>query len=369
MDLRFTQNNRSGSRSRSSRKSALSRSSKKRVRFGGKSSGSPVKIKGFSFSSSKPKAPTRAAKVVDLRKVVRNGAPASARRVIPKRRPGQGVLRSAGRSQSSRRAARSSGKSRFSLASLPSLKLRAGALSALLVVLVGGLSYGLFFSSFFRVERVVLRGQHRMSQTELRLATAPLLERTVLGVPLNNMFLLSDTALEEAVREANPRVSDVVITRKYPNVIAFDVAERNIAAVWVSGDQIVFLDAQGRVCCDASVDALLEEQVPQLIDLSVRRVAVGDEATLPRHLNYANQLQDLFDRTLPMQIARFELPSAKGPEIHVITAEGVKLLFSLELPAEQQVKIFETVFREEIQDQYESLQYVDLRVDGYAYYQ
>ena len=328
-----------------------------------------------SSSKTKTKSPTRATKVVDMRRVTRRDgtrAVRPARKKASGRVPGAAVQRTrvASRKKQGARQPTKTKKRRFARtrnafrsSRLKRFVVTVGVLSAL-----GGATYGLLFSSFFRVERVVLRGNPNITKAELNAAIRPITERKFLGVPLNGIFLVSSGELEDALHGAYPQLSDVSVTKKYPSVVAFDVAERNLAAIWQTGDRIVFLDARGVVCCDADVDALLEQDVPRVVDQSVRDIEVGQEATLPRHLNYVGQLTELFDRQLPMQIARFELPSARGEEVHVVTAEGVRLMFSLNTPAESQVSKFKSVLREEIKDSYPSLQYVDLRVEDYVYY-
>lgn len=323
--------------------------------------------------------PKRAKRIVDLRRVVRkketsfsapvihrSTSPVTEQRLTRKRRfPFFGNRFARPRA---RKTETGSGLRSRLRRTLYSSRVRLAFLTIVLAAVVGGLAYAVFLSPFFRVERVVLHSAVAVPDAQLHAAIAPVLSRQFFGLPGDNIFLVPERDLETALIQSDPRVAAVHVTKKYPTILAFDVTERHIAAVWLSGRQAYFLDDAGVACCEASLDALLAQDLPRLVDLSLHPVEVGKETTLPRNIQYATQLSDVFRRSLPMQIARFELPSAKAEEIHIVTSEGVQILFSLSRPVDVQMEKLQRVLREEIKDRYSSLQYIDLRVEGYAYY-
>ncbi|MFC4030354.1 cell division protein FtsQ/DivIB [Streptomyces polygonati] len=116
---------------------------------------------------------------------------------------------------------------------------RLTALLALLAltVLVGGGTWAVYGSPWFRATTVSVHGGRELTADQIRRAAA---------VPLGGPLVSVDTgAVEKRLLAALPRIGQVEVTRSWPHTVAVQVTERVASAALESGGKFVEVDRAG----------------------------------------------------------------------------------------------------------------------------
>lgn len=232
-----------------------------------------------------------------------------------------------------------------------------------LVVLFG-------FSNIFRVERVVLSGQTQLQQSELnQVLHDRLVKPRWWQAPSRSVLGWTQASVAQAVEQVHPELASLRLERRLPNVIVVHVEDRVPAAIWRTSNGLFFVDQQGYACCEATLSDWADATVPRVTDRSARAVSVNTSVTKDRHMEALHAVEDGIAQNVPViTVDRYEFPAAQAEELHVITQEGVKILFSLGFPIEDQIQKLRVTMAQEVGDRFASLEYIDLRVSEYAYY-
>lgn len=121
------------------------------------------------------------------------------------------------------------------------LAWRRVAVAALVVILLGGAAYAVYFSSLLEVEGVEVRGTSALETSDIiRTAEVPV------GEPLATVDL---EAIERKVRSL-AAVRSVEVTRQWPHEVLIEIDERVPVAVVRTGALLRNLDADGVVFGD-----------------------------------------------------------------------------------------------------------------------
>lgn len=97
---------------------------------------------------------------------------------------------------------------------------------------MGGVAYGVFFTPFFQIERIVISGNAKIPEDSLRETVQAHLARKFLFFEMNHFLLANTSAAAEAVKAALPEVETVLIQKEFPDSILVTVRERQGIAVW-----------------------------------------------------------------------------------------------------------------------------------------
>ncbi|MFG1806593.1 cell division protein FtsQ/DivIB [Streptomyces sp. NPDC049040] len=106
-----------------------------------------------------------------------------------------------------------------------------------LTVLLGGGTWAVYGSSWFRAERVKVSGAGVLTPQQIQRAAA---------VPLGGPLVSVDTgAVRKRLLKALPRLDDVRVHRSWPHTVAVEVTEREPSAILKSGGKFVEVDREG----------------------------------------------------------------------------------------------------------------------------
>lgn len=106
-----------------------------------------------------------------------------------------------------------------------------------LTVLVGGGTWAVYGSPWFRADRVAVAGNHDLTRAQIERAAA---------VPLGGPLLSVDTgAVRRRLLAALPRIDQVAVTRRWPHTISVKVTERTPSAVLKGNGKYTEVDREG----------------------------------------------------------------------------------------------------------------------------
>ena len=231
------------------------------------------------------------------------------------------------------------------------------------------LIYFLFFTSFFRVDKIVLIDNVEVSQAEVEEAFDKYATRKILWVlPSNNIFLLNKDKLAEHLLAEIPRLEQVEIEKKLADIIKIKAKERQLLLVWVAGNQLHYVDQYGSVCCRATLDEVVERDLPLVYDSNDREVYLHEEVVTRNFVGFLQDLHQKFPQQIDAEIKKFWAPSILAKEVHLETIGGWRVYFSIDRSVESQLCDLKIVMDEQIKGGIERVDYIDLRIDNWAYY-
>ncbi len=183
-----------------------------------------------------------------------------------------------------------------------------------------------------------------------------------------NILRLPTATLEAKLLTLDSSLSTVRLSKGLPQTLKLDIAERQPALIWRSGQTLYTLDQTGLAY--RAAPALIEDQLALAAELPA--ILVSDRRNLPVTLGqitvrsgfitFVNQLKnELATRSIEVKAVEIDETTFS---IVVLTNQPYRLLFDTTRPLSAQLttlgKILET--RPEIKE------YLDLRVRGWVYY-
>lgn len=268
------------------------------------------------------------------------------------------------------------------------------------------ISWYLFWSPSFTVTEIRISGASADTETALReVVNARLAERRYLVYPQRSIFMLDKTALIAAINEKF-LFDGMEIRKKLPHSLVIDVIEKPIAAVTMSDNRFLALDAAGTVIReltsqesfaladlpDSLDSALTDELGAESVDLmEIAPATEVDPAEIKRN---RNPHPVLFEKVAAEGTHRMpgdtavsaaalataleayaRLPDLSGSgvswfvvdaaaeSVEVVLREGWSVHLSTAIPFEVRGERLGLVLREKVGPRKQELEYVDLRYD------
>jgi hypothetical protein len=215
------------------------------------------------------------------------------------------------------------------------------------------LSLGLFawalFSPIFAVSEVIIAGNVNVGS-----------EKVSAVVPTNiNLWRYPTAKVAAKVKDVSPLISDVAIYRGVPNSIKIDVAEKNVAVIWQSGEDKFIVGMDG----NAIMKPDKEYAVPLVIDSSGILIKMNDNVASTSFISLVIEVANAFESIIGVPIDHFEV-GVTTFEITVVGKTGPKLIMNTQRDGKLQLeaaKIVLTSHPDKVKE------YIDLRVLGKAY--
>jgi cell division septal protein FtsQ len=242
----------------------------------------------------------------------------------------------------------------------------------LTVVLVGVSAYLLLYSRFLSVGSaadVTVEGNSRVAIAEIREVMArELSSRYLFVIPKTSYFLFPSGAIRAAISEELDHIDAVSIEKQFPNGIRVRVIEKRPVLVWQSGQSFYVVDGSGHVIGQADAETIPELALPVVIDDLGRTVSAGSLVAFPELVQFVTAIGDLIHTQTPLRVSQLRVPSFAAEEIHVYTTDGFRLLFDPRHDPEDRVGVLIDLLNQEIKDKRTSLEYIDMRIENWAYY-
>ncbi len=238
-------------------------------------------------------------------------------------------------------------------------------------LILAALAWGIFFSSIFAIRRVIVSGSQDPA----------LIERTRVFEG-KNIWRVTTSAIETGIIQDFTQIASVTISRGIPDTIKLEVHERPVALVWVAGTQLAFSDNGGII---SKVIPTTELSPPSEGDqFTALRVAIPENlSATPLVWDTHGAPVDVRNFRLPLVFVAFVLEARQALQeefqlpvkfflvrettlqIEAVTERGWRILFDTTRPFAAQRLGLRTVLDTRAAD---VRSYIDLRVDGWAYF-
>jgi cell division septal protein FtsQ len=239
------------------------------------------------------------------------------------------------------------------------------AIGILAILLV----YFLFFSNYFKIKNINLVDATEVNEEQIHNSFEKFKEkRRFLIFPAENIFLMDEERLRRIILDDNLYVEDVNIEKKLIDVIKVRVKEKVISAVWVSGSNLYYIDNYGKICCNATIDEIVERGLPAIYDLENKEINPGDEVVTQNFIGFLKELNSKFPEQINISVKKYWVPSILSREVHLETDNGFRVRLNVDRSVESQLNDLKIVIQEQLKNNLDNVDYIDLRVENWVYY-
>lgn len=243
-------------------------------------------------------------------------------------------------------------------------------LPALVIVSVfAGLVYLTIFSPVFKIKNVSIEGNKNIPFDLLRgEVEANLQDRIFFVLPSDSLFIFSLKSLENDLREKFKRIETIHARKIFFDTLRVSLTEKRGAFKWCRQSGCFLINEQGMAYNFPLDESMLVKEEKSL--LTITESAHGLPGNNEKIVNdaFIQAIWKIHDE-LGDEIAEFTTPSVLSNKIVIKMKEGWQTVFTTNFPIEDQLVNFKTLFSDEITlEQKLNLEYIDLTVEGRAYY-
>ena len=241
----------------------------------------------------------------------------------------------------------------------------------LVLAIVAGSIYLLFFSKLFYVREVSISNQSFIPNQEIRQAIDSLLVQKKFFVSgFSNLIFVESDKIQSLVVNSFPQAENVVVEKKYPHTVSVSLSGKIALGVWcfMTGvpDKCFYFDKNG-MAFETSADSdgplllRIEDEKGQFEKLGQ---AVADKELLAFVLSIRPELEKA-----KIDIKKITIPVVEDFRADAETSEGWKIYFSIRDDLKSQVNSLNVFLSQKISpEKRNSLQYVDVRIPNRVYY-
>jgi len=237
-------------------------------------------------------------------------------------------------------------------------------ISCLVLVILGVFFYFLFFSSFFQVKKIIISGNERVSEKEIQDIIQKNLKKRFLFFSTESIFLTNLNKVKKDILSNFPQISDIEISRRFPDVLNIIVLERIEVAKFCRLDNCFSLSSDGVIFKEnQSKENLIEIEDKREIILSFN---LGQKIIEKENLEKILKIQKYISEEFEFGIKKFILFNEK---LVVQTTENWEIYFNLNEDLDWQLTKLDLVLKEKIPSQKRrNLEYIELRFGDLATY-
>lgn len=240
---------------------------------------------------------------------------------------------------------------RFSLR----ISLRVWAVLSALAAL-GAIVWLLFLSPAFVIRRIDVIG-----------SVTPDVLQTFQVLQGRNLLAYSTGSMGDQLRSEQSSIRDLRVTKGLPDTLRIEVGLRAPALRWRSGSEEVLIDTAGVPFKRGTglTETSGTESAPLVVDTHAQTVTLGTPLVRAAFVALIVKLGQDFPVRFPVSIDHFEIGESTF-EVRLVTTAGWSVLVDTTRAIDPQLDAFGQVFTKYHDEIH---QYVDLRVEGRAYYQ
>ncbi len=106
--------------------------------------------------------------------------------------------------------------------------------------------YFVFFSNYFAIEKIDIKGNQAISRESIEETVKNKSFSSVLGIfSENNFFLLNKEKTKESLLEKFPEIETIKIEKKFPDILEVEITEKNPLILWCRMENCYYLDSEG----------------------------------------------------------------------------------------------------------------------------
>jgi cell division septal protein FtsQ len=214
--------------------------------------------------------------------------------------------------------------------------------------------YLIFFSSEFKIKDIIVEGNHLI-----------LTEKVDGYFPKNsNILTINLTKKKKEILKDNPGIQDLQIYRGIPNAIKIVILEYQNKIVWQTSAGQYLVSSSGIVTEKINPGDKNGIGLPVVVDDKNLPVTLGAQLLSPNFIAFVYNINSNFFNETNVKVTGFEVPDTTFG-VNVKTDAGFYVKFNTIRSSAKQLSDLKNILVEKKADIH---QYVDIRIDGWAYY-
>ena len=215
-------------------------------------------------------------------------------------------------------------------------------------------TYALFFSGYFTIEEVIVEGNELVSK-----------DMIIESVDFHkNIFFFNNNYYEKLIAQEVPEIKQAIIYKGIPNAIKIEVLEYEKSFLWKSADKYYLISSQGFAYKDVTDHFSDFEALPLLEDYATIKVLDNQQIVGSSFVAFVTNIDEQIESVANIKPGKFSITETTV-DIFMETDKGYYIKFDSLRSSKKQLENLKKVLVEK-GDQID--EYVDLRIDGWAYY-
>jgi hypothetical protein len=220
----------------------------------------------------------------------------------------------------------------------------------IVIILLG--AYFLFYSKYFEIKEVIIEGNSLLTREQIK-ADMP---------AGGNIFLFDSEKLKNTIMTKYPEIKRIDLYRGLPNALKVVVVERDGKLVWQSGDNKYLISSDGDVT--RQIVGTEGDGMPVVTDKRALPVETGKRLLSPNFIAFIINVNAGFFEETNIKPKDFMIDETTF-DVSLNTEAGFYVKLNSLRSSKKQLGSLKLILVEKRQDIKE---YVDLRIDGWAYY-
>lgn len=176
-----------------------------------------------------------------------------------------------------------------------------------LYLMIGGLIYTFFYSPFFRIDQVAVRGNQELTYDTIRYeVNKAFVERRFFIFRQSNFYIYSTEQAEQHLWDTFV-LDEVSISKRFPNKLIIKVKEKIPNLTLVTGKAFYYMDLEG-IVTHIVPEADVKQHFPKVEDMNNRIIKLKDKIVSREVIDAIFTLKDSFSAKTNSEIDRFLIP-------------------------------------------------------------
>ena len=231
-------------------------------------------------------------------------------------------------------------------------KIQIGWKYVLYLIILVAVIYFVFFSKKLAINEVIVEGNKTVTVEKL----SSYIKRG------SNILFFNSNSTRKKILTENPQIKDVEILRGIPDTVKIVVLEHENKLIWQSSGTNYLVSTQGKVT--KKVEDGETFNYPVLVDAKNVPVTISKNIVSPNFVAFTTNVFDKFFDATNIKPTTFVVPETTF-DLYLNTEAGFYVKLNTMRSSGKQLENLKKVLVEKRQDIHE---YVDLRIDGWAYY-
>lgn len=237
-----------------------------------------------------------------------------------------------------------------------------------LIIIIGGLAWFCFFSSYFTIDAVEVYGTEKIPSQEIEdLVWQQTKKRRYLFGLQKNLFLFDAGKLTEMLNQQYG-LDELVISKKSFDTISINFKEKIYSAIWLEQEKYYYIDNQGSVISETNPLDIEQKNYPLIDYQGENRIMDKKIQDQEESINFITRLFSEFKKgKYGFKVERFIITSELNT-VRMVVSEGPEILFNIKEDLDKQVNKLFILVNEKLKDDFKNKTYIDLKFGDRVYY-
>ncbi len=258
-------------------------------------------------------------------------------------------------------------------------RLKSMLIGVVVVVILAGIGYALFYAPWFKVNSVIFEGLTDGHQNDVQKVVDDALSRKILGIPIGrDIFFLRSGSLVADLTSQFSFLESVSVQKKYFHTLKISATERQAEGVWCFSSIATVPDCRYFDHGGVTFGQAIQSSGVLLLNVNDLRGVSASTSLATVDSRFLEAIQTVVPELISqdVKVKNITIPVGTYTEFDVLVStssdasvgRAYALKFSLDSDIKNQLDIFRIFRTQKMADGALRPQYVDLRFDGRVYY-